>query len=189
MARKLVLYDDYTREEVHDVFDPDSTFAPQAGSWGLWGIVEIPGRPRDYLFLVTFGQKQAGHEFDEGISAEGVLRWQSQPKQRLKDRTIQTLVAHDEDVNSIYLFLRTAEKRRGSIIPYTYLGRLKYLAHDKDREQPVYFAWQILEWPMPDSVQRRIQVNLEQTTSTPQPSAARMRDQGLVYVPPPEGGG
>jgi hypothetical protein len=63
------------------------------------------------------------------------------------------------------------------------------MAHDKDREQPIYFTWQILEWPMLDSVQRRIQLNLEQAPSAPQPSAARMWDRGLVYVPPPEGGG
>lgn len=104
--RKLVLYDDYSRNEVHDLFDPESTFSPQAGTWGLQGIIEIPDRPRDYVFFVTFGQIQATHEFDEGITPEGVLRWQSQPKQRLSDRTIQNLITHDEDKNSIYLFLR-----------------------------------------------------------------------------------
>src|SRR5215469_1101218 len=102
----LVLYQEYSRQDVHDLFDPSSTFTPQAGTWGLQGIVEIPERPRDYVFFVTFGKKQAAHEFDEGITPDGVLRWQSQPKQRLRDHTIQSLIAHDEDVNSIYLFLR-----------------------------------------------------------------------------------
>ena len=31
-------------------------------------------------------------------------------------------------------------------MPYTYFGRLKYLVHDRDREEPVYFTWQILKW-------------------------------------------
>ena len=31
-------------------------------------------------------------------------------------------------------FLRTGENRR-----YGYLGRLKYLDHDRERERPVYF--------------------------------------------------
>jgi hypothetical protein len=86
--RPLTLYEDYTREEVHDIFDPKYSFTPQAGTWGLQGIVPIPDRPGGYVFFVTFGQKQAEHEFDEGITPEGVLRWQSQPKQRLTDPTI-----------------------------------------------------------------------------------------------------
>jgi hypothetical protein len=106
-VRPLVHYQDYTREEVHDVFDPTSTFTPQAGTWGLQGIIEIPQRPRDFVFFVTFGKSQAAHEF-------------------------------------IYLFLRTASRRNGIAPPYTYLGRLKYHAHDREREQPVYFTWKIL---------------------------------------------
>src|SRR5262249_26658128 len=127
--RELTLYEDYSREEVHDIFDPESTFTPQAGTWGLQGFVELPERRGDYAFFVTFGQKQATHEFDEGITSDGVLRWQSQPKQRLNDSTIQNFIAHDEDENSIYLFLRTASRRAGIVVPYTYLGRLKYLLH------------------------------------------------------------
>ena len=28
---QLILYDDYSREEVHDIFDPKSTFTPKRG--------------------------------------------------------------------------------------------------------------------------------------------------------------
>ena len=34
------------------------------------------------------------------------------------------------------------EEKKGE---YEYLGRLKYLTHDKDRENPVYFQWQLLD--------------------------------------------
>jgi hypothetical protein len=186
--RKLILYDDYSRNEVHDIFDPESTFSPQAGTWGLHGIIEIPDRPRDYVFFVTFGQIQATHEFDEGITPEGVLRWQSQPKQRLSDRTIQNLIAHDEDKNSIYLFLRTKSRRAGELVPYTYLGRLKYLVHDRDREEPVYFTWQILEWDLPEHVRDRIQLAYEGVAMVEQERAAKAQgDDGLVRVAGPRG--
>lgn len=33
--RTLILYDDYSREEVHDIFASGTTFTPQAGTWGL----------------------------------------------------------------------------------------------------------------------------------------------------------
>jgi hypothetical protein len=184
----LILYHDYSRKEVHDIFDETSTFTPQAGTWGLHGFVEIPDRPQDYVFFVTFGQKQAEHEFDEGITADGVFRWQSQPSQRLTDPTIRQFIAHNDDRNSIYLFLRTASRRAGRVLPYSYLGRLRYLTHDRDREQPVYFTWQILDWHLPEDVRERIHLTYESPTAgesiSPIDETGR---HGLIQVAPPAG--
>ena len=43
---------------------------------------------------------------------------------------------------------------------YTNLGRLKYLRHDMEREQPVYFHWQILEGPPPADVAATMELQL-----------------------------
>jgi hypothetical protein len=158
---ELKLYDEFTRRDVHDVFAPGAPFTPQAGTWGLQGIVELADRPGDFVLFVTFGREQSGHEFDEGISADGVLRWQSQPSQTLRDRTIGRLIAHDEEANSVHLFLRTAGRIGGQPAPYTYLGRLKYLTHDNQRERPVHFDWQLLDWPMPRAARDRMGLRLE----------------------------
>jgi hypothetical protein len=146
-----VLYHDYTREDIHAVFSPDTIFTPQAGTWGLQGVVPIPHRPGDYAFFVTFGQSQGEHVFDEGVTTDGVLSWQSQPQQGLNDKRIQQWIDHDEFENNIYLFLRTSSGRK-----YTYLGRLECLSHDQEREKPVYFQWQILDWAMPLDRQKAI---------------------------------
>ncbi len=132
----LVLWEEYTREDVHHMFAPDTRFTPQSGTWGLHGIIAIPDRPGDFIFFVTFGQRQGDHTFDEGITATGVLSWQSQPRQDLQNPQIQQFIDHDELKNTIYLFLRTEARRR-----YTYLGRLTYVSHDAEREHPVYFQW------------------------------------------------
>jgi hypothetical protein len=161
MIRRLAPYDDYTRRDVHDIFSPETAFTPQAGLWGISGLIGLPGRPGDFAFLVTYGQKQGEHNFDEGISSEGVLRWQSQPHQRLGDRVIQTLIAHQADTNSIYLFLRAADRRHGQIAPYTYFGRLRYDGHDRERERPVHFRWQLLDWPIPAELHGRVGLMLE----------------------------
>lgn len=153
--KPLARFEDYTREEVHALFAPETRFTPQAGTWGLQGIVPLPDRRGDYVFFVTYGQKQGAHEFDEGITEDGVLTWQSQPKQQLADLQIRGLILHNEDVNSIYLFLRTSAARA-----YTFLGRLKYLSHDAEREQPVHFKWQILDWSLPEPVARRMNLKL-----------------------------
>jgi hypothetical protein len=153
-VKHLNLNNKYSREEVHQIFSPDTKFTPGAGTWGLHGIVRLPGRQSDFVFFVTYGQKQGGHTFDEGISEDGILRWQSQPKQGFDKPVIQTLINHDDTKNSIYLFLREDEKD-----DYRYLGRLKYVLHDKSRENPVYFQWQILDWPVRDNTQ---QYNIEE---------------------------
>jgi hypothetical protein len=149
--RVLDLWGDYTREDVHAIFSPHTTFTPQAGTWGLQGMIRIPNRLGDWVFFVTFGQEQGDHAFDESITEDGVLSWQSQPSLRLTDNQIRELVRHDERTNSIYLFLRTT--KRGA---YTYLGTLGYLTHDAVREAPVYFQWQLLDWPPPQGVIGRI---------------------------------
>ena len=77
----LVLYEKYSRKDIHDIFSPDTKFTPQTGSWGLQGIIRVPGTQHDYIFLVTYGKKQSGHEFDENIDENGILTWQSQPSQ------------------------------------------------------------------------------------------------------------
>lgn len=152
----LTLWSDYIREDVHSIFSPDTAFTPQAGTWGLQGIVRIPNREGDWVFFVTFGQQQGVHAFDESITDEGVLSWQSQPSQRLNEKVIRALIGHDERVNTIHLFLRTNRRSK-----YSYLGRLGYQTHDMNREAPVYFQWQLLDWPAPPETLARIGLNLQ----------------------------
>jgi len=139
--RELVKYEKYSREEIQDVFSPDTDFVPQTGSWGLHGIIRVPGTKHDYIFLVTYGKKESGHKFDESIDENGILTWQSQPSQTLKESRIIDFINHDYLKNNIYLFLRMSNKE-----DYTYMGLLAYVDHDNEREKPVYFKWQILEW-------------------------------------------
>ena len=79
----------------------------------------------------------------------------------LADPIIKQFIAYDDDQNSIYLFLRTANRRAGRVLQYSYLGPLRYLTHDRERQQPVYFTWQILDWHLPEHVRARIQLTYE----------------------------
>jgi len=150
---ELELYEEYSRADVHNVFSQGTAFTPGAGIWGLHGAVPVPDRPGDYAFFVTFGQKQGSHAFDEGVTREGVLTWQSQPSQTLEDPRILEWILHDDLRNTIYLFLRTGPRRQ-----YAYLGKLKYLNHDRERERPVHFKWQLLDWMLPEP--RRVELDL-----------------------------
>lgn len=154
-VNNLIPYSDYSREDIHDIFSPETNFTPGAGYWGIQGVIKIPNRPGDFIFIVSYGSSQAGHYFDEPITQDGVITWQSQPSKLLRHSEIRQLISHDELTNSIYLFLRTKPDRK-----YTYLGNLSYISHDKEREAPVWFHWQILDWNIPTEVLGRMELTL-----------------------------
>ncbi|MGE7609648.1 DUF3427 domain-containing protein [Peribacillus frigoritolerans] len=162
---RLELFKQYNRKDVHNIFDPYSPFTSGSGTWGIHGIVKIPNR-EGYVFFVTFGQKMLGHEFEEEVTEEGVLTWQSQPKQKLSDAVIRTLIRHNHLKNNIYLFLRTRRinPTTKKSEPFTYLGKMAYLNHDNQREAPVYFKWQIINWEIP-SQEILERMNLQLTAS------------------------
>jgi hypothetical protein len=178
--RNLIKYSDYTREEVHQIFASNSSFTPQAGTWGLQGIISIPDRSEDFVFFVTYGQQQGEHVFEEGITNDGILSWQSQPKQSLQDKQIQQLINHDDLTHSIYLFLRTEKKRK-----YSYLGKLKYLSHDIDREKPVWFQWQILDWNPSVSKLKQVGLTLQSSTKVQDVEQITSESGPLQEYPPP----
>jgi hypothetical protein len=175
----LALYNDYSRSEIHDIFGPDETFVPGAGTWGIHGIINIRRRPGDYVFFVSFGQEIAGEPFVESITNDGVLSWQSQPSQNLEESRIRQFIAHDELTNSIYLFLRT---RSHTGLPYTYLGRLKYLSHDKESGSPVRMKWQILDWNIGFETLQRIKLVLRTESRVVPPGAPQGQ---LIQNDPP----
>lgn len=162
ISRNLNLYEIYSREDIHSVFSPETKFYQGAGTWGNHGIIPIPNRENDFVFIVTYGQSVGEHTFDEGITDEGVLSWQSQPSNKLSDNRIVKLINHDEINDNIYLFLR---EKKG--IDYTYYGRLKYLSHDNERENPVYFQWQLLDWDKTNTEQNSNETELENKDYTP----------------------
>jgi len=140
----LTLYQQYSRQDVQRLFDKDYNFLASRGTWGLQGVVRVPNRPNDWVFFVSYGQRQSGHEFDEGITPDGVLTWQSQPSQGLQDSRVRQWISQSLDVDRIYLFLRPNKKT-----DYYYLGNLKYITHDTEREKPVWFQYQIQEFSPP----------------------------------------
>lgn len=155
----LKKYNRYSRRQIHDIFSPNTQFHKGTGDWGGKGIIKVPGTNCDYIFLVTYGQKQAGHTFDESIDENGILTWQSQPSQKLSDPRIKTFIKHDYTENNIYLFLRENDN-----CDYAYFGLLAYVDHDNQREKPVYFRWQILDWDEKETQKVIPEVNKNELT-------------------------
>jgi hypothetical protein len=165
-------YSFHDRRDVAQALEPEYSFLPQRGSWGISGIVRFGAGP-NYVFFVSFGQTQAGHNFDEAVYSNGIVRWQSQPSQTLATPMIQTLVQHDHLANDILLFLRT--KTDG---PYMFMGLLKYINHDQQREKPVHFHWQILDFDGTKDYESLLSLKLEPAPGSA--SAIVIPTQGCV---------
>ena len=152
----FTLHHQYSRRDIHELTNTPGEFTPSVGRWGLSGIVTIPSpRDNEMVFFVTFGHKEGEHEFQEEITEDGVLAWQSQPKQKLVHPQIQKMINHVNLGITIHLMLRTSKKH-----DYTYLGELEYLNHDPNRETPVWFNWQILDWTVDNLLFERIGLRL-----------------------------
>ncbi|MCF8001745.1 MAG: DUF3883 domain-containing protein [Halanaerobiales bacterium] len=92
------------------------------------------------------------------ITENGILTWQSQPSQKIDNKVINRLINHDHNKDNIYIFLRTDRNR-----DYTYLCRLAYVSHDKEREQPVYFKWQIIDWNITEKKLKEMNLTLKKS--------------------------
>lgn len=181
------LFHDYDRQAVRDLFAPDEPFTRGAGKWGLQGIIRLKDRPGDFVLFVTFGQSTGGHDFDEGINGQGILRWQSQPGQTLKSGAIKEFIRQDADRSNVHLFLRTGEKKNGGPRLYTYLGRLQQHSHDEEREKPVHIAWELIDWPLPPQVLARMDLLLTEDQPPREADAPAVARSGLIQIEPPAG--
>lgn len=165
----LIRYKSYSREEIHNLYSPDSKFVPGAGKWGLQGIVSVPNMKNDFIFFVTFGTTEAGHTFREGITEDGILTWQSKPGQKLTDPQINQLINHDHSKNNIYLLLRINSKNK-----YTYIGKLSYEIHNPEKEKPVQFQWQLLDWEIKNDLFKNIGLKLNDPESDADPFTPKL---------------
>jgi hypothetical protein len=85
----------YDRQAVHDVFDPFSRFTKQAGTWGLQGIIPLTYvkssvKSKELCFLRHYlAITRPASICRRHLPKDGILTWQSQPKQSLQDAMIQ----------------------------------------------------------------------------------------------------
>lgn len=138
----LGLLKEYEREDVHAIFSPHTKFTKGSGIWGAWGIVPLTTEDinKEFVLFISIGAEQSGYVFDEKVSEDGILDWQSQPKnQSLDHKDIKKIIEKNDNI--IHLFYRR-EKR----VPYHYLGKLKYFSHDPSIHQPAHIKFKLLDW-------------------------------------------
>lgn len=143
----------YDRQEIASVFEPGAKFTRGAGRWGIQGIVESPRDSGNFVFLVTLGKPVEGNPYQDSLTLDGRLIWESQTQQDFESPAIQKLLVHDATVNNIHLFLRAQKSDK-----YTYLGLLSYFSHDPNKQNPVHFIWTIQNWDLDQAQLEQLQI-------------------------------
>lgn len=177
----LKLYGEYSREDVFKLMrNEGDTFKAGAGLWGMQGI--IPNRPLrgDTVLFVTL-DTYAGNEYEDAVTADGALIWKSQNQQTPSTPAIQQLISHDCEKNMVYLFLRSEAR-----VPFTYLGPLAFREWDPLSSNPVHIVWNIQNWPVPDDVADRINLEMIAPLSPTYRPPQRAPVKELVESKPPK---
>lgn len=141
VSTALIRLQTYNREEIARVFEPEAKFTRGSGRWGISGIVETPRDSGNFVFMVTLGKPDDNNPYQDGLTLDGRLIWESQTRQDFESPTIRKLLVHDPVVNNVHLFLRARKDDK-----YTYFGLLSYFSHDLNKQNPVHFIWTVQNW-------------------------------------------
>jgi hypothetical protein len=171
----------YDRLDISQIFEPGCKFTPGAGRWGLPGIIEVPPKSGNFVFLVTLGEPHAGNPYQDALTEDGYLIWESQSRHKLDSPVIQKMLSHEPQQNSIHLFLRG-----NADSSYTYFGLLEYFSHDPSSSEPVHFIWKILNWDFDVATLLAAGIALRAPLDPAYtPTALIPKVGGLVQVDPP----
>lgn len=171
----------YDRFEISQIFEPGSNFTRGAGRWGLPGIIEIPPKSGNFVFLVTLGEPHEGNPYQDELTEDGHLIWESQSRHKFDSPVIQKMLTHDPEQNNIHLFLRGSANSG-----YTYFGLLEYFSHDSNSSEPVHFIWTILNWDIDKATLQSLNVAVRAPLDPAYSSANLIPKVGrIVQVDPP----
>lgn len=149
----LVLYQKYSRQQLNDIFDPDMKFSTGSGRWGGTGIVPHTPRENDFTFIVTLEDKKT---YEDYLTQDGVIFWESQERHDHSSEWIKSFCTHDENINTIYLFMRVANTD-----DYTFFGPLSFKYCDENTKYPVHFQWKLLDWPLPKNIYQEFKEHIK----------------------------
>lgn len=178
----LVRGESYDRFDISQMFEPGSNFTRGAGRWGLPGIVEVPPKSGNFVFLVTLGVPHEGNPYQDALTEDGHLIWESQSRHKLDSPVIQKMLSHDPERNNIHLLLRG-----NADSGYTYFGLVEYFSHDPNSSEPVHFIWKILNWDFDKATLQSLGIALRVPLDPVYTPTAQIPTVGrLVQVDPPK---
>ncbi len=144
--KSLELWRSYSREGIPGLFGLEFN----EGKWNL-GFVTIPG----HIFLLvtlTKDDMQSDHRYADHFETRESFIWQSQNKTKQNSKHGQLLQNHQQNGDTIHLFVRKTKKIGSRAAPFIYCGPVQFSSWRG--EQPITVTWKLGE-PLPQSVAER----------------------------------
>jgi superfamily II DNA or RNA helicase/HKD family nuclease len=127
-------------------------------AWTQTGVFRDE-RTNSDIFLVTLEKSDRDYSpttryKDYAISMD-LFHWESQSTHTAESSAGQRYIHHRERGGNILLFVRHRREEGGHVQPYTFIGPVDYVSHQ--RERPISFVWR-LRRPMPADFFRQAKV-------------------------------
>lgn len=146
------LYEEYSREEVHNAFGDGTRYVEGAGVWGRWGVIK-PKIADDVYALFCLVKPDVQGIRLQYIESSGKFHWISQQSMYPGERKLSNMISASKGNSNVFLFAKPSAGPK-----YTYLGRLSYISADEDSIKPTIVTWKMLSWPPPDEVMKKFGV-------------------------------
>ena len=112
-------YKEYTKEDVHDLLDPERIYYYFCGKCGINGVVRYRADNDKFVLFITLGNDETYHSRIQTFSPKGELTWSPQLKGGTKNSNTKKFLKSGRIIQDVTYFLQ--KKKR--IIPMT---RIRY---------------------------------------------------------------
>jgi superfamily II DNA or RNA helicase/HKD family nuclease len=146
-ASPLLVHGEYSRDEIFAglgiTTTNDRIAQPQAG-------VYYDEAQKVDIFMVTLNKTEREYSattmYQDYPISPTLFHWESQNATRERSETGQRYINHEKMRSDVLLFVRSDKRANGRTMPYTFLGPVRYVSHE--RERPMQITWR-LEHEMP----------------------------------------
>jgi superfamily II DNA or RNA helicase/diadenosine tetraphosphate (Ap4A) HIT family hydrolase len=144
-TRQLVLWDEYSREEIAPMFG----LKFNTGAWNQGFVVQ----GKIAFLLVTLDKTgfQDSHKYSDRFLDAVVFEWISQNRTKQDSKHGRIISGLDE--YDLHLFVRPSKVRSGKATPFRYCGKPAFQSWEN--EKPITVQWR-LEEPMPEHLHRSL---------------------------------
>ena len=140
----LKRYGIYTKKEVHDQLDPDSSFYYYCGKWGINGVIKFGLDADQFALFVTLGNDTAYNGIVQTINKDGRLKWCSPLRQGVNSKNTKRLLKSGRLNSGVYIFgRRNTDYNEAKEKTFVFLGMGQEPEILEEIEIPNVVSWKI----------------------------------------------
>lgn len=135
-------FKEYTKKDVHDLMDPESSYYYYCGKWGTNGVIRLGKFRDDFVLFSTLGENFKYHGKAQRINKDGTVIWCAPMSYRVGSRELNDLLKKEPRKPRVFYFARDGysidkygEKK------YYYIGKLINPEVIDSKTPPLIIKW------------------------------------------------